>query len=197
MDAVRLASAGYHNWVAGIARALHAVQYPFDVQAGALPQIDIPCLQHKLSAAHDMQWQGLDDSPRLAPSRGARLCTYVRWFARPSSSGLNISRLPVSARIVKRLLRFRTGCHGLPRDVGGWDGTARQDRVCTLCHGGIGDEQHMIFECGAFADLRLQHQGLFDNRYTMLDFMWQPDACGVAVFVDKCLDRYEDAAGGR
>ena len=82
VDAVRLALAGSQHWVAGIVCALYAVQYPFDIQAGALPQIDIPNLQHKLSVARDMQWQGLHDLPRLAPSQGARLCTYVRWFAR-------------------------------------------------------------------------------------------------------------------
>ena len=36
---------------------------------------------HAAGKSHEI-WQGLHASPRSAPSKGAKLCTYHRWFAR-------------------------------------------------------------------------------------------------------------------
>ena len=99
--------------------------------------------------------------------------------------------LPVSAKVVESLLRFRTECHGLPRDIGSRTGIARCDRICTLCSAGLGDELHMVFECEQLRDLRENHAGLFCGITTMKEFMWQRDRRGVAAFVDQCLMRHE------
>ena len=48
-------------------------------------QCSSPCFR-KAMLAQDMSvwivWEGLHIWPRGAPSRGAKLCTYLRWFAR-------------------------------------------------------------------------------------------------------------------
>ena len=83
------------------------------------------------------------------------------------------------------------GCHNLPWDLGRRQGVGRLHRVCTLCAGGNpGDEQHAVFECPGLEDIRDKHQGLFgEHAATMLQFMWQDDIRGVAIFIQECLDR--------
>ena len=39
--------------------------------------------QANMEGQHRKFWDGLHVSPRLAPSKGAKLCTYFAWF-RPS-----------------------------------------------------------------------------------------------------------------
>ena len=196
LDAVRLAVAGRRNWVSGLVASLSAAGCPLNIQAGELVQVDMPCLAQRLSTLRAAPWLGLHDSPRLAPSEGAKLCTYLRWFARPERCQQRVTMIPASARVVRRFLCFRVGCHGLPRETGAWAGTQRQDRLCVLCHSGPGDERHLVFECQQLQDIRLQHPALFVGVASMLDFMWQPDMRAVAVFVDKCLTRFADASAG-
>ena len=48
----------------------------------------------------------------------SRLCTYKNWFARPAGRhARSLLDLPLSLRCMQRLLRFRMGCHKLPRDT--------------------------------------------------------------------------------
>ena len=190
-DAVALSHLGCRNWVTGLKHRLASVGYVFDLEADALPDIDSVCLRSKLRTLAHVPWLNLHESPRLAPTVGSRLCTYHRWFAGPRSGHQPITMLPVSAKVVKSLLRFRTGCLGLPRDIGSRTGVARCDRICTLCSVGLGDEMHMIFECEQLCDLREAHAGLFRGITTMKEFMWQRDLHGVAAFVDQCLLRHE------
>ena len=115
---------------------------------------------------------------------------------------LTVHRLPLSAGCVQTLLRFRMGCHNLPWDLGRRQGIPRLHRVCALCTGdNPGDEQHVIFECPGLQDIRDKHQGLFgEHAATMLQFMWQDDIHGVAIFIQACLDRCyagPDPQGGR
>lgn len=72
-------------------------------------------------------------------------------------------------------LRFRMGCHGLPKDVGRRTAIPRMQRVCQKCDlNEIGDEQHLIFTCPAVQHVRDRYAGLFSgSTHTMLDFMWQ------------------------
>ena len=124
--------------------------------------------------------------------KGASLCTYATWFARPAHiHPRTIFRLPLSAGCVQTLLRFRMGCHNLPWDLGRRQGIPRLHRVCALCAGdNPGDEQHVMFECPGLQDIRDKHQGLFgEHAATMLQFMWQDDIHGVAIFIQACLDR--------
>ena len=80
-------------------------------------------------------WQGLSVNPRTCPRDNMpRLCTYNAWFARPAVTHRKvIFRLPLSNKCVQSLLRFRLGCHNLPRDVGTRTAIPRSQRFCHAC----------------------------------------------------------------
>ena len=92
---------------------------------------------------------------------------------------------------MQRLVRFRTGCHGLPKDIGSQSGVPRHQRVCQLCGTGFGDEMHLVFECAAMADLRGQFPDIFQPYQTMQQFMWQPNMLQVAKFLDAGMKRLQ------
>ena len=93
----------------------------------------------------------------------------------------------------QEIAAFRTGCHGLPRDVGSMTAVPRCDWICTLRSAGLGDEMDMLFECEALCDLREEHADLFQGVLSVKKFMWQHNMSDVAVYVDKCLTRNEAA----
>ena len=73
-------------------------------------------------------WADLDVCPRLAPSHGAKLCTYKAWSSRLHPHR-NYLKLPLSCCDMRRLLRFRMGCHSLPIEIGRHAGIAQQDHA--------------------------------------------------------------------
>ena len=130
------------------------------------------------------------------------LRTVFKFITRPAHIHRKaIFRLPLSAGCVQTLLRFRMGCHNLPWDLGRRQGIPRLHRVRTLCAGeNPGDEQHVVFECPGLQDIRDRYQGLFgEHATTMLQFMWQDDMRGVAMFIKECLGVYygTDPYGGQ
>ena len=84
---------------------------------------------------------------------------------------------------MQRFLRFRTRCHGLPKDTGSQIGVPRRQRLCQLCGADYGDETHLALDCHSLADLREQFANIFQGRQTMQQFMWQPDMLQVAKFL--------------
>ena len=62
----------------GWARQLTAVGYIFDLDAPALPTVDSMCLRPKMRLLARALWQDLHQSPRVVPSMGSRICTYLR-----------------------------------------------------------------------------------------------------------------------
>ena len=69
----------------------------------------------------DAVWDNLDICPWTSPTEDSCLCTYKNWFARPAGChDRSFLDLPLSMRSMQRLLRFRMGCHKLPRDTGCW-----------------------------------------------------------------------------
>ena len=71
----------------------------------------------------------------------------------------------------RRLLsRFRCGCHGLHVDTGRWVHTKREDRLCQPCHSSrdVEDEQHFLFSCPAYSDVRQKHASLFQQALNLL-----------------------------
>ena len=76
--------------------------------------------------------------------------------------------LPLSMRCMQRLLRFRMGCHKLPRDTGCWLRVPRLNRFCTLCQQGVlGDEKHLVFECPALQDCMIGMRTCFKHLKVM------------------------------
>ena len=189
-DAVQLMQVtGTLSWVAGLSKALQTAGYAFQPQH--LQGIDIGRLQALLTDGRQRVWGGLDICPRTTPSQGARKCTYVRWFRKPSWAGASPLTLPLAHAAMQRFMRFCTGCHGLPKDVGSQSGVPRHQRVCQLCGTGFGDEMHLVFKCAAMADLRGQFPDIFQPHQTMQQFMWQPNLLQVAKFVDESMKRLQ------
>ena len=104
-------------------------------------------------------------------------------------AGASPLTLPLTPAAMQRFLRFRTGCHGLPENVGSQSGVPRHQRVCQLC--GFGDEMHLVFECAGMADLRGQFPDIFQPRQTMQQFMWQPNLLQIAIFLDAGMKRLQ------
>lgn len=48
---------------------------------------------------------------------------------------------------ILKILCKRTSEMKLPVETGKWRGLQRNDRICTLCNMGIGDEFHYLFLC--------------------------------------------------
>ncbi len=71
---------------------------------------------------------GLHISPRGAPSKGAKLCTYLRWFARPDRTSTEpYYELPLPVTKLRSIFHFRVGAHSLPVEQAGLR--------CLRCHG--------------------------------------------------------------
>ena len=106
-----------------------------------------------------------------------------------------------SAGCMQHLLRFRMGCHKLPRDTACRLRVPRPNLFCTLCqqgHPGVsGGGKHIVFECPALQDLRDRYGNLFQTPQgdAMIPFMRQDDIIGVARFIDACLKIVYTSAG--
>ena len=134
-----------------IFKAIRATGYELSIWVDAMGIIDLTALrQHIMRQRHSI-WDGLDVCPRTCPSTLSRCCTYAKWFARPPSvHARSLLDIPVSAACMKGLLRFRMGCHRLPRDEGSWarPRVPRLERLCRLyATNTLDDEKHLVFEC--------------------------------------------------
>ena len=192
IDAVRLAvQSGVHNWVHGLRRALFSVGYYMQLAVGVMHEIDIGDLRGCLAAQLAHAWEDVSVNPRLCPTEGARLCTYLRWFSCPDSSPKRLLRLPLPRRAMVSLLRLRTGCHSLPNIAGSWEAVPRSQRLCPLCEGPYADERHALLECPALVGLRQKHGRLFGGHLSMRQFMWQRDMIPLVQYVVECLKAFE------
>ena len=67
--------------------------------------------------------------------------------------------------------------------------TKREDRLCQVCHSSrdVEDEQHILFRCPAYSDVRQKHASPFQQAFTVLDFFTnsEPNACGG--FLTECF----------
>jgi hypothetical protein len=140
----------------------HRIPYPIDCRNPA--PIDMHAFRVLLSQAHTLAVDRLHLSPRLAP-RETILCTYRRWFVKPTSiQRLRLLNLPLDNRKVRTFLRFRLGVHDLCTDVGKRNKLPPNARICCKCGLAVGDEHHFIFHCSALAPLRLRYSHLFSHR---------------------------------
>ncbi len=74
----------------------------------------------KAMLARDMSiWEGLHISPCGAPSRGAKLYTYLRWVAQPDKVSTEpYYELSLPVRMLRSFFHFRVGAHSLPIEQG-------------------------------------------------------------------------------
>ncbi len=103
-------------------------------------------------------WGGLHISPRGTPSRGAKLCTYLRWFARPDRIDTEpYYELPLPVTKLRSIFHFLVGAHSWPVEQGRNEmpQVPRHLCRCTFCAANaIGDERHCVFDCPHFQGLR-------------------------------------------
>ena len=134
LDCCTAAVASAHrNWAWCMFKAVRATGYELGIRIDDLDIIHISALKQHLTQRQDAIWDGLDVCPRTCPSQKARCCTCFRWFARPPDKhARSLLNIPVSAACMKGLLRFRMGCHRLPRNAGLWarPQIPRLERVC-------------------------------------------------------------------
>ena len=143
-------------------------------------------------------WVGLHVSPRTAPSRGAKLCTYFAWFLRPTQlKTLPYLEILMPISRLRLLLQFRMGSHNLPVEQGRLARPAipRHLRRCTLCHTrALGDERHFVFDCPHFAHIRRQFRSLYqDADGTMQCFVWHKDQKAVCHCLAAILNLADDS----
>ena len=120
------------------------------------------------------------------------LCTYHRWFGRPQNAACpSYWESPMGNAKLHRILRFRMGSHHLPVEEGRHFNLPRASRVCNLCNtDALGDERHMLLECPALADLRLQFSSLLlPCSGVMRRLLWAKDQHEVCRYIIACLDR--------
>ena len=181
---------GASNWVSGLCHALSLVGYNLQLNTADMQDIDIRDLRGCLPAQLAHAWESVALNPRSCPSEGARLCTYLRWFACPTHNQIELLRLPLPYKTMVKFLRFRTGCHALPNVTRGWEGVPRSQRLCPLCQSQYCDERHALLECPALVSLREKYHQLFCVHNSMRQFLWQNNMILLVRYVIKCLDSF-------
>ena len=91
---------------------------------------------------------------------------------------------------LRRLAQLRTGSHQLRVETGRWERprVAREQRICQRCQSGeVDDEHHMVFDCPALEEVRVQHAGLFAGSADLRSFLAQ-ESLQVAAFVSAGFD---------
>jgi hypothetical protein len=127
-------------------------------------------------AYEQMAWQGFESVQDIrvaqlpTPGGGGRMrLTYFAWFKGIQAEPPVWFRQPPGMHEqVKQLIRFRVGAHTLRVNTGRRQGITWQDRKCTRCGEGqlldlacaVDDEQHMIFDCSHFHNIRVGNDGL-------------------------------------
>ena len=85
------------------------------------------------------------------------------------------------------MAQIRTGSNFLEVEIGRRTRTAHNDRVCTCCQKKeVEDEQHFIFECGAYEAIRGKYSDLFDDQKDLRKFFMKDDSKRVARFLTQC-----------
>ncbi len=146
----------------------------------------------KAMLAEDMSvWEGLHISPPGAPSRGAKLCTYLQWFAWPyklNSEPYYELTLPVTK--LRSVVHFRMGACALSIEQGriGKRKVPRQLRGYPFCTtNAMGQERHCGFDCPHFEGLWQQDAELLqDSHDTLRSFMWHEDQKSVSACAGHC-----------
>jgi hypothetical protein len=105
----------------------------------------------KVISRYSQVWDNLHENPRLSPSEGARLCSYIRWFdfsiARnlKFQNHLRLTDVPWGKHTC--MMRFRLGCWDLQVNTGRFSGPVRVERcqrVCLCCDSRIQEDEYHV-----------------------------------------------------
>ena len=124
--------------------------YIYAISRAAQPRLD-----RTPHMACDAALVGLMSVIGSAHQKGHDYVPMPSWFARPvDKHAWRLQDTCVSKECMHFFLRFRMGCHRLPKDEGSRLGqrylakVTYLERVCRLCTTGtIGDEKHLLLKC--------------------------------------------------
>lgn len=101
-------------------------------------------IKQKLSDQYNQNWHSLVES-----SSSGKI---YRLFKEKFEQSKYLKILPNS--YCKTFIRFRTRNTKIPVEVGRWNGTPFDERICTFCSKDVGDEYHYILSCTHFKETR-------------------------------------------
>ena len=170
------------QWAKGIAKQFQSLGLPSPFSTTGIESINGQEFRLALVQRQQRVWESVHESPRTAPSKGAKLCTYHRWFSPPDKlHAAPCYELPMPIIKLRALLQFRLGSRVLPVEQGRFSRpqVPRNLRRCSLCSTrSVGDESLYLFECSKFNDIRAQFKfaQLFESSAgAMRSFVWHKD----------------------
>ena len=73
------------NWAAGVDKQFRDLNMGSPFVSSGIGALDSLGFLSRSAKRREQVWENLHVSPRTAPSKGAKLCTYHQWFGRPSN----------------------------------------------------------------------------------------------------------------
>ena len=146
------------NWAGRIDKQFASWGMASPCVSSGIGALDSHGLLSRMAQGRQTVWERLHVSPRTAPSKGAKLCTYHHWFGRPDKVRCEpYYELPLGVPRLRALVQFRVGLHALPVEQGRYATPVlpRHLRRCNLCSTqALGNELHYEFDCPHFGDIR-------------------------------------------
>jgi hypothetical protein len=197
------------------------------VRAG---QVLVPAQVAQVTAYDVKAWQectGRDVRAEVLPavgdgdSSGRKMLTYFTHF-KPARGRPAYLKLDMSLhKQIRQMARFRLSCHTLRVELGRRNDTAWRDRTCMRCSTqhkatlrcAVDDEQHMIFDCELFEQLRNEVvefvpgstsftpgvRTILDRANGCVRAFMESDPMTVLRFISRCMDILDEihTAGSR
>jgi exonuclease III len=189
---------GVRNFAHGMHELLRDHNFALSTELCRPPLVPATDFLQRILELRDNDLAAYVADPRQAPSEGVQTCTYVRYHhLLPHEPIMPLYHLPLSDKACKILLCFMLGHSYLPVHLGRRTQVPRIERRCTLCTlPAVGDEHHMIFDCPALTDLRVERAALFimfrrPAACHVSHFMRHKDRFAVAGFLLNALRRYK------